>query len=300
MNEKLYRIASIDFTNTSIMMQSLALFHEVFKSDIFTPQWWKWKYLESPFGKAQGWCIIEKSTNKVVSIRIIWKWQLIKGSQLKDAYQMVDSVTAPDYRGCGFFKILTQQALSFIGTNTIFNFPNSNSAPLNAKLGWRELCNQPWLLCVSFFSRHLNYRFGELKDVWFDNKLYTSSRGLECWQTHWTRKSLQWRFVEHPKFKYYYFNVDDSIIIYKIDKIKFIKIATIVYINNSTIKLYNSFSSFLFTKGIVAFRYNAYNNDDYYTLKRLKRCFSIKKNFRYFVRNEESNIMLTTGDTDFL
>ena len=302
MDKERYDVRVMDFEDERTMRQTLALLREVFGHDSFTVDWWKWKYLGSPFGKAVGWCVVDRHTDVIVSVRIVWRWRLVKKGVTSEAYQMVDTATAASHRGLGFFRELTHQALLFIGNKPIFNFPNSNSAPLDKKMGWRELCNQPWLLCFSCYFPRLSYREGELdaRSEMPQEFFFCVKKDKSVWQTNWTVESLVWRFAKHPHIRYKYFVCGEGRIIYRVDRMKCIRIATIVYVCNSNRTMYNQFSSFLFRKGIWAFRYNAYHDVDYDMLHRSRRCISVKKQFKYFSRNDLDEMTLTTGDTDVL
>ena len=294
-----YEIDNIDFSSEKDVMESLSLLKKVFNNDIFTSQWWRWKYLSSPFGEAIGWCAKDINTNSIISVRIVWKWKFISENKIIDAYQMVDSATDESFRGIGLFTTLTRQALSYIDGGMIFNFPNKNSSSLDKKIGWNELSNQPWLFCVStVYDKHI-YKTG-LLDVDSLNTYYIEKKSDNI-HTLWSKDFFKWRFVHHPYFVYYYFQCLNSFIIYKIEKYNFCKIATILYVTNSSVDVYNQFSGYLLKCGIVGFRYNAYCDRDYETLKGLKRCIEISRSFKYFVRNLNSSaITITAGDTDFL
>lgn len=298
--DKNYYIQKIDFKDENTMIQSLSLLREVFNNEQFTIDWWKWKYLNSPFGEALGWSIVDRRIRKIVALRIVWRWKLKKGAKTIDAFQMVDTATSSSCRGMGFFKILTLEALKTIGNCVIFNFPNSNSAPLYIKLGWKELKNQPWLLLFSnplYFSKS-KYLSGKLENFdWELLKHYTNNM-KEYWHTPWDERLLKWRFLECPNNQYYFFLYKNELIIYKIDIFKKFRIATIVYSIGQDI--FAIFSHFLFTRKIVAFRYNAYNNLNYQFLSEKKLCFHIKKKFKYYSYNYFEPLELTTGETDFL
>lgn len=296
-----YLVERIDFHDVDTMKQSLDLLRRVFHQNIFTEKWWYWKYVASPFGQAVGACVRVADSRKIVAIRIAWKWEFISDSGVINAFQMVDTVTDPVHQGHGLFTKATRYVLEMIGDNLIFNFPNHNSAPLNEKMGWKELANIPWLMrftCISFAGRKKRIQFGVCKEDTFEGMEFLNRSILH---THYSTQFLKWRFANNPINKYMFFKYESSLIIYRIDKRSILKIATIMFfqkINSVTLSL---FSSMLFKNGIYVMRYNAYNDSFYNELAKQRGTIKIKGEFRYFMRNKElNNLVINTGDTDFL
>lgn len=302
MEDKPYYIEPIDFEDTQTKRQALSLLLKVFGNPaIFTEKWWCWKFLESPFGKSIGWCARDSYTRDVIGLRILWRWKLFFENGDTDAFQMTDAVTDDNYRGIGVFSELTKMALNGVSDSVIFNFPNKNSAPINLKMGWKEMKNQPWLLMISFPSFRSDERVGLFhKNMDFLPNII-SCTNIKFHSTLWTHELLKWRFENHPFNTYYFYSIRDSFIIYRIDSRLTVKIATIMYTHIIRKKDMLVFSDFLFRQRIFFYRYNAYNIKLYDDLADSWFTCKIKKQFRYFFKTlNGNNIALTLADTDFL
>ena len=302
--DKKYYIEEINFFDELTRKQSLDLLTRVFKISTFTEDWWNWKYIKSPFGVAYGVCARDNETQNIVALRIVWLWKLSNGGKEIPAYQMVDTVTDPNYQRMGIFKNLTLAVLKHIDGNLIFNFPNHNSAPQNLKLGWIDNGNIPWLLCFSipYISFNKNTSHGIFTED-FDQKVSYENYDMSCskgFLTQWNNDLLKWRFAQNPLCTYYYYRYEETLIIYRIDSKKGLKMATVVFLSKLDKIILHAFSSFLFIKGILCFRYNAFNDYKYNFLENHTLNIKIKGQFRYFTRDLKNSIHLNIGDTDFL
>lgn len=299
-NEK-YEIIPIDFEDKQAELRSLALLRDVFGGKEFTHEWWKWKYLDNPFGKPIGWCVRNRQTGEFLAVRVAWRWRMTKGEERRNAWEMIDTATSVRCRGKGFFKMLTYHFLNTVGNDWIFNFPNQNSAPLNRSLGWQEWANQPWSVCFSLPTPKRGYKQGCMDDLQVGTLEAYAQKKCEYWHTDWSGTFLKWRFSGHPHFRYFYFFYRDEVIIYKLDRIRTLRIATIMYACTTSRGIYAAFSGYLFLHGIAAYRYNACNDPDYDYLSKRWNSLSIRHNFNYFLRNcSGEELSLCTCDTDFL
>lgn len=104
-------------------------------------QLWRWKHVENAFGPSAVWVGVD--AGRVVAVRSFMRWRLVDGSgTVVEAARAVDTVTHPSHRGTGWFRELTEcgvGALAASGVHMIFNTPNAQSGPANARLGWQDL-----------------------------------------------------------------------------------------------------------------------------------------------------------------
>ncbi len=296
-----YYIEQLDFEDSNTIQMVLALLNESFPNANFDRAWWTWKYLQSPFGLPLGWGAKELVSNRIISVRILWRWKLCKGNKYKEAFQFIDSATDINYRGKGIYSLLTKKALEYIKDSIIFDFPNSNSAPINLKLGWTNFGNISWLVGVTYpiFLHSCNTRL-----IKMDNNISwkpESNSGHNYYSTKWTSELLEWRFKKHPNNNIYcYFSLKNTVVIVRIDKIKCVKVARIMYEEN-LMEEYNSFITSLFKENVFFYLYNAYNKDLYKKLKSKIGVFKIKRSFLFFGKNiSQDSIALDLSDTDFL
>jgi len=102
---------------------------------------WRWKHVENVFGRSEVW--VGTEDGNVVAVRSFMRWRLVDSSGAPfEAARAVDTVTHPSHRGRGWFRELTEHgvdALQASGVHLIFNTPNGQSGPANARLGWQDL-----------------------------------------------------------------------------------------------------------------------------------------------------------------
>ena len=298
MDDGRYEIIPLDFEDKQAETHALALLREVFGRDYFTPEWWKWKYLDNPFGKPLGWCVRDRQTGEFLAVRVAWRWRLAKGEERRTAWEMIDTATSSRCRGMGFFKTLTCRFLDTVGDDWIFNFPNQNSAPLNRRLGW---LNEPWVFRSSTPTPRWGYEQGSMDNLQPEELEPYARKECDRWHTDWSGAFLKWRFSGHPRFRYYYFFYSGEAIIYKIEKKNALWVATVMYVRTTSRAIYAAFSGYLFFHGIAGYRYNACNDPDYDYLAKRWNSLSFRKTFNYFLRNcSGEELSLCTGDTDFL
>jgi predicted N-acetyltransferase YhbS len=176
-------------------------------------KWFKWKNLDSPFGKSLI-VVAENENSEIVGSRLFWPWEFQSRMTKLKAYQPADTVVHPDFRGKGLFYKMTKKALELSkkeNTDVIFNFPNKNSLPGYLNLGWSYVNKLEWFVKVKnpfyFFNKNkkaknlkdLNnfnltlQKIGRIKEkISYDEKLKTKK----------TEDFLKWRYLENPNYKY--------------------------------------------------------------------------------------------------
>ena len=120
---------------------------------------------------------------KPIGYRGLWK---IKN--YPNSYQCIDTCIHPDYQGKGIFRLSNQHLIKEIGY--FYNYPNELSKPGYLKSGWKE---------ISKMDIYLNK---------IENFEYCN----------WDKPFLNWRFVNHPYFKYYKTKIKDGYAILRFKK----------------------------------------------------------------------------------
>jgi GNAT superfamily N-acetyltransferase len=108
-----------------------------------TPEFFRWKHLENPFGRSMMW--VAECDGSVVGLRAFMQWRFRAKDREVGAVQAVDTATHPDYQGMGIFSRLTRTALETLPdqTSLIYNTPNEKSMPGYLKMGWRTVGRFP-------------------------------------------------------------------------------------------------------------------------------------------------------------
>ena len=170
---------------------------------------WTWKHEHNPFGKSE--VMVSAGDNSLSGIRAMMPWVWQAGQQQFQTYRAVDTATHPDFQGKGIFKKLTQNMvghLQSVGSDFIFNTPNSQSLPGYLKMGWQEWGRIKVSIIPYFLIRFLSSN--------------TSNQGIGIEETEilcsqwnemqartgrlFTPKSpayLRWRYLDNPVIDYH-------------------------------------------------------------------------------------------------
>ena len=111
-----------------------------------TPDFFRWKHLENPFGESL--LLVAELDGEIVGLRAFLRWGFTLGDRSLRAVRAVDTATRHDQRGKGIFSTLTKAALAELRTDTdlVFNTPNGSSRPGYLKMGWQEVGRVPvWI-----------------------------------------------------------------------------------------------------------------------------------------------------------
>jgi len=103
-----------------------------------TPDLWRWKHQNNPFGPSYVRVACDEA-GLLVGMRAFMQWEFqVEGRRVRGV-RAVDTATHPDYRRMGIFASLTRQVVEEAktdGVDLIFNTPNRYSLPGYLKLGW--------------------------------------------------------------------------------------------------------------------------------------------------------------------
>jgi GNAT superfamily N-acetyltransferase len=108
-----------------------------------SPEFFRWKHLESPFGRS--YMLVAEADDRIVGLRAFMRWRFRSGDQLVRAVRAVDTATHPEHQGQGIFSRLTRRAVDELrkDVDLVFNTPNQNSLPGYLKMGWRIAARIP-------------------------------------------------------------------------------------------------------------------------------------------------------------
>ncbi len=112
-----------------------------------TPEFWRWKHVDGPFGPSPG--LIAEEDGQIIGLRMFLSWQWQSGPKIHRAVRAVDTITAPEARGRGVFTQLTLGLVDQMrkeGVSFVFNTPNEQSRPGYLKMGWQDVTRVPVLI----------------------------------------------------------------------------------------------------------------------------------------------------------
>jgi len=196
--------------------QILALNNE-FNDRKITLEHWKWKFIETPFGKA----IIKLMFDGEKLIGHRGAMPMVVSIQDRDfpSAQIVNTLTHPDYRRLGISTHLAQaicEAAKEQRIKFIYNFPNPDSYPLYLKIdGWQMLDQRnAWQKKLPTKSTSTMLRSRAIKEIErFDHRvdrLWDRVKQDYVVVVPRTAKFLNWRFTQHPTEEYSKFVVEDN------------------------------------------------------------------------------------------
>jgi GNAT superfamily N-acetyltransferase len=104
----------------------------------------RWKHLANPAGPSLAW--VAEVDGRLAGYRAFLRWRFRGPDGPMDAVRAVDTATAPEHRGAGVFRRLTEHGLARLapeGVSFIFNTPNDQSRPGYLKMGWEVVGRAP-------------------------------------------------------------------------------------------------------------------------------------------------------------
>ncbi len=208
--------------------QILALYKE-FNDREMTLEHWKWKFVESPFGR--GIIKLMFDGDKLIGHRGAIPMAVSVQGRVTLSAIIVNTLTHPDYRRLGISTYLADAIYEEArkqGVKFIYNFPNPDSYPLYSKLGGWEMLDQrsAWQKQLQIRTAPTMSHSSAIKQIkGFDhrvNLLWDRVKDDYVVVVPRTEKFLNWRFTEHPTIEYSKFiseNSGDEILGYMVLKI---------------------------------------------------------------------------------
>lgn len=194
------------------------------------PEFWRWKHLDSPFGRS--FVLVAETEGRIAGVRPFMRWRFRSAERDFNVVRAVDTATDPAEQGKGIFSRLTLAALDGLRDDIdfVFNTPNGKSGPGYIKLGWQDVGAMPVRIRVSRplrFARRLRQLDREIYDtpdlavraprvdeVLGDplERLLADSVDQEerRLRTPKTVDYLRWRYAAVPRLQYYAIHTEDS------------------------------------------------------------------------------------------
>lgn len=197
-------------------VQILNLFEKVFSKKI-TLDFWKWRFIENPFGP--GIIKLLFDNNLLVGhYAVIPMVVQVKNNLVKAVFSMT-TMTHPDYQGQGIFSYLageTYREAGERGFEFVYGFPNKNSYHgFIKKLDWEDFGR------ITFFYKELKNNFfastGQKNDIFeiknFDDtvdSLWERVKKNYCVIIPRTKDFLNWRFIKNPETNYKIYSIKNG------------------------------------------------------------------------------------------
>jgi GNAT superfamily N-acetyltransferase len=171
-----------------------------------TPEFWRWKHVENPFGPSLGVYRLTKPgdpASEIIGLRMLLRWSFDDGRV--QAVRAVDTATHPAHRRRGVFSALTRTALDRLaaeGVHLVFNTPNPVSLAGYRHLGWRVLTRWPRYFRLRRPLAYWRHRLGIPLRVPGERSPWTACFGPEVqpWDRFVDANSAQFaRLVEHSE-----------------------------------------------------------------------------------------------------
>ncbi|MDT0644596.1 GNAT family N-acetyltransferase [Zunongwangia sp. F363] len=187
-----------------------------------------WKHIKNPFGKSYG--LLACDEGKIVGVRMFMFWEFVRDKEVVKAVRPVDTITHPEYRGKGIFKKLTLDGLDKCSDrfDLVFNTPNNNSFPGYLKMGWQKFKGRLSYKLAVVFPLLVSKKFSleNVRTEELDIKVLSPS---PKWTTNYTDEYLKWRYAAAVyKKAYFKYRQSSGYIIYKIKKVKGVKILLLI------------------------------------------------------------------------
>lgn len=311
-------IVEFDFENEQDIDKALRVLKQAFPNGSFTKEWWNWKYRDTPFGKPLGWVAKIEGYDGFAGLRLLWPWVFHKDEKEITLYQTCDTATSPEFLRRGIMSKLTNRALKDVYQLNSFLYGFQNSAKTFSyqtykKLGADDLGKvkwqiypvnkNPYKLIKKLTYKEINQNCNLPMKYSIQNFMSDLKMEKNVYSTKWTNEVITWRFKKNPFKKYYFYEIEGSVVFYKIVKRKNFTEAQILLSSINSNKFIKQFSSFLNKYDFDFITYNALNTNMNKYLDNLLLSFNYKS-FMNYVKIDHNSICdgtmrLELAETDF-
>jgi GNAT superfamily N-acetyltransferase len=114
-----------------------------------SPELWRWKHGDNPFGPSPG--LVAMAKGRPVAVRVFLRWRWRRDGVDLPAARAVDTATDPSWQRRGLFRLLTLELVERLrrdGTAFLFNTPNTKSRAGYLAMGWRDAGRVPLLVAT--------------------------------------------------------------------------------------------------------------------------------------------------------
>ncbi|HXG87641.1 MAG TPA: GNAT family N-acetyltransferase [Vicinamibacterales bacterium] len=185
----------------------LAFYQTLYPQLGWTERTLKWQYFENPAGIAKVW--VARDGDRVVSTYAAVPHRVYADGRVGTGWRIQDVLTSPDYRGRGIYNEMSKRAVEALFQPAYpvnFAFPNEHSHNALIRTGWQAAFRLPLrtrtdvatLTPRAVTSAVSIARFeGRHEDIWHRHR-----RSVR-FAVERTPDYLNWRYVSHPKCKYF-------------------------------------------------------------------------------------------------
>ena len=191
------------------------------KREVYSPEWFKWKFQDSPFG-ASVLCYAETRNGIIAGSVAYGMYDMTVDQQKIKTALAYENFVHPDFQGKGLFTKLIRKVMEETqkqGVDILFVFPNKNALPGYKKLGWQQVnCINFWVRPASLssvfkFSPALlkkAFKADKVSEINIADKSHVPFLQLNKlkgsqgnWITpHRSKEYLLWRFFTLPIYNY--------------------------------------------------------------------------------------------------
>jgi GNAT superfamily N-acetyltransferase len=182
--DKKYSVRRLSLSDAVNVVQLLNL---VFKpTQLFTEEWWTWKYLKNPFGfwgeKGDIW--VAESGGKIIGHYAIIPCNVKIGNEIAIAGQSVDTAVHPEYRRIGVFETLARKVYDDVRDrySFLFGYPSDMAYQGFLKLGWTEYpVNE--LLKFNNYDRPIKSMLSNSLSAWTGKVFLKTLNAAKCFSS---------------------------------------------------------------------------------------------------------------------
>lgn len=174
---------------------------------------WKWRYLESPYGKGVIRLMFDNDT--LVGHYAVNPMPLFINGAIETAAISMTTMTHPDYSGCGIFTQLASDAYEGCrqaGIKIVFGFPNENSYPgFTGKLNWKGFGHilgfeASWQRCSLSIDPSFTLKEMKTSDAQIDH-LWGKVKRADRIMAPRTTEFVDWRYFQKPGNEYHIYGL---------------------------------------------------------------------------------------------
>jgi len=181
----------------------LSLFRESFSRNL-SQLWWDWFSYKCPTGMNHTYLVEDTTSKKIVSSYSLLPIQLIFNGRKHPASICTNVNTHPQYQGQGLFTRMGHYSLKRDNERGIpisLGMPNQKAYPGHKKVGWKIMCQLPFLVRHNCKTREHRCKKIETFDRRFD-AFYQKVAARFSFIIDKDHKFMNWRTAERPDKEY--------------------------------------------------------------------------------------------------
>jgi hypothetical protein len=288
------------------------LLSEVFET-AYTIQEWIWKYKNNPSSKDNVICLAFTNDHELIGHFAGQAHFLNILGKTKKVINCVDGAIKPSYQKSDIFpavNALFRQVLSNSSTiKTSLTVPGDESFPYILRLGTNLFLMKRYILetkeLVTIDPSNFKHTHTDFVDPRI-NKLWQSVAEKEILSFKRDQKYLQWRFADHPKFKYkfHYLTDEDQLLSFAViresgDHVEILEIMSVFNRSELGREILKNIIHTYQEKGFTSFKFighDLYYYDDVFSDFKVRNIF---KNFVFSLSNHPDDEKIYENPTNW-